>query len=200
MTDLLPLLSYLLAMTVTPGPNNIMLTASGVNFGFRRTIPHIIGICLGSAALFVLCALLLNAATEWIAAVRKPLAAAGCAYLIWMAFKLARADAPGQAAAPGPIGFFGGALFQCVNPKAWIMVLNTAVLFLPAQASLALILLVALIGIAVGLPSLALWAWGGERLRRWLHRPWALQAFNLGMAGLLAGTALWLLADEFGSA
>lgn len=194
--DIVPLFSYLLVMSITPGPNNIMVTASGVNFGFRRTIPHMTGICTGNAVQFLLCVLLLSGAAGWLAAVRTPLAVVGCAYLIWLSWKLARASAPGSARVLKPVSFFEAMLFQYANPKAWVMVLNTIILFLPTHGRLPAAMHIALLGIVAGLPSVALWTWGGDTLRRWLHRSWALQAFNLAMAGLLAATALWLLFDE----
>ena len=196
MSPLLPLFSYLFVMAVTPGPNNIMLAVSGVNFGFRRSLPHIFGICFGNVVQVLLCASLLVMAGEWIDGGRRWLAIVGCVYLLWLATKIARAGAPGNEAVMKPLSFTEGALFQAINPKAWVMVLNTAVLFMPKGGGWVAASGLALAGLLIGLPSVAVWALGGERLRRWLAQPGALRAFNVTMALLLGVTALWLLADE----
>ncbi|MBD1551616.1 LysE family translocator [Pseudomonas typographi] len=196
MPEFFALFSYLLVMIITPGPNNLMLTASGANFGVRRSLPHLSGILLGNAAQFFLCSLLLAGAAGVLEPVRKPLAVLGCLYLLWIALKLARASAPGQRRIGKPVGFVGGMLFQCVNPKAWIMVLNAAVLFMPTGSQWLGALTITATAFGIGVPSLLCWVWGGDRLRRWLGKPRALAAFNLCMAGLLAGTALWLLYGE----
>jgi threonine/homoserine/homoserine lactone efflux protein len=94
------------------------------------------------------------------------------------------------------MSFFGATAFQCVNPKVWVMVLNTALLFMPREGKLPAAFGLAFAGAVVGLPCIAIWAWSGEKLRYWLQKKWALNAFNLCMAMLLAATALWLLMDE----
>src|SRR5690606_25463173 len=192
----LPLMTYVATMSVTPGPNNIMLTASGVNFGFRRTLPHMLGIAFGCSLQLLLCAALFAQVSGWLGEVRPALAVAGCAYLLWLSLKLARAGAPGRRETARPMGFVAAALFQWVNPKAWIMVLNACVLFLPQGGQLPAAAAMALLALMVNLPCIAVWAWGGERLRHWLQQDWALRLFNLSMAGLLAATALWLLVEE----
>ena len=108
-----------------------MLTASGVNFGFRRTIPHMLGISLGCAFQVFLMASLLSLLLDGIQAARPPLALLGCAYLLWLSWKIARAGQPEAGAAAKPLGFVGAALFQWLNPKAWVMVINAAILFMP---------------------------------------------------------------------
>lgn len=196
MSPLLPLFSYLFVMAVTPGPNNIMLAVSGVNFGFRRSLPHIFGICFGNVVQVLLCASLLVAAGAWIDGGRRWLAVVGCVYLLWLAMKIARAGAPGEETVLRPLSFTEGALFQAINPKAWVMVLNTAVLFMPKGGGWMAASGLALAGLIAGLPSVAVWAAGGERLRVWLAKPGALRTFNVTMALLLSATALWLLVDE----
>ena len=196
MLEALALASYMGVMSITPGPNNIMLTASGVNFGFRRTLPHMLGIAFGCSLQLLLCAALFAQVSGWLGELRPALAVAGCAYLLWLSLKLARAGAPGRRETARPMGFVAAALFQWVNPKAWIMVLNACVLFLPQGGQLPAAAAMALLALMVNLPCIAVWAWGGERLRHWLQQDWALRLFNLSMAGLLAATALWLLVEE----
>ena len=125
MTDL-PLLTYVATMSVTPGPNNLMLAASGVNFGFRRTVPHMLGISIGHGIQVAIVAGLLAWVMAWLDDMRLGLVLAGCAYLLWLAWRQAQAGQPGGGNSAQPLGFIGAALFQWVNPKAWMMVLNAA--------------------------------------------------------------------------
>lgn len=196
MFEALALASYMGVMSITPGPNNIMLTASGVNFGFRRTLPHMLGITFGCSLQLLLCAALFAQVADLLGEVRPLLAVAGCSYLLWLSLKLARAGAPGRREVARPMGFVAAALFQWINPKAWIMVLNACVLFLPQGGQLSAAAAMALLALVVNLPCIAVWAWGGERLRHWLQQDRALRLFNAVMASLLAATALWLLVEE----
>ena len=130
MTDL-PLMTYVATMSVTPGPNNLMLAASGVNFGFRRTLPHLLGVCLGCSLQVLVVASLLAYVMVWLEAARIWLLLSGCSYLLWLAWRQAQAGQPGKRKVAQPLGFIGAALFQWVNPKAWKMALNSAIVFLP---------------------------------------------------------------------
>lgn len=195
MTDL-PLLTYVATMSVTPGPNNLMLAASGVNFGFRRTVPHMLGISIGHGIQVAIVAGLLAWVMAWLDDMRLGLVLAGCAYLLWLAWRQAQAGQPGGGKSAQPLGFIGAALFQWVNPKAWMMVLNTAILFLPRGGGWGAALSLALVCAFVNFPCIALWAVVGDRLRFRLRDPRALRVFNYAMALLLAATAVWILADE----
>ena len=192
----IPLLSYVAMMSVTPGPNNLMLAASGVNFGFRRTLPHMLGVSFGNGfqVLLVASALawVMGALTRW----RLALVLVGCVYLLWLAWRQAHAGQPGAKNAAKPLGFLGAALFQWVNPKAWVMAVNAAILFLPRDGGWHAALSMALFCALVNLPCVALWAAAGDRLRHRLSEPRALHWFNGTMALLLAATAVWIGADE----
>ena len=192
----LPLLTYMATMSVTPGPNNLMLAASGVNFGFRRTLPHMLGISIGVGIQIVLVAGLLAWVMTWLDALRLPLVFVGCAYLLWLAWRQAGAGQPGSSEKSQPLGFFGAALFQWVNPKAWMMVLNAAILFLP-HGNWTAVLWMAAMSVFVNLPCIAIWAFAGDKLRLTLRDPLALRVFNYTMAAALAATALWIVTDEF---
>lgn len=193
----IPLMTYVASLSVTPGPNNLMLAASGVNFGFRRTLPHMLGISIGHAVQVALVALALSWIMQWLEAVRLPLMVVGCSYLLWLAWKQAHADRPDHRGSQQPLGFLGAAAFQWVNPKAWMMVLNVAILFLPADSHAGDALLLGLFCAVVNFPCIALWAWTGDALRQWMHQPWVLRSFNYSMALLLAVTAVYLLVDEW---
>ena len=195
MTDL-PLLTYVATMSVTPGPNNLMLAASGVNFGVRRTVPHMLGISIGHGIQVAIVAGLLAWVMAWLDDVRLELVLAGCGYLLWLAWRQARAGQPGGGRSSQPLGFLGAALFQWVNPKAWMMVLNSAIVFLPPNGGVQAALSMALVFVLINLPCISVWALLGDRLRDCLREPKALQRFNYSMALLLAGTALWILLEE----
>ena len=195
----LPLLTYMATMSVTPGPNNLMLAASGVNHGFRRTVPHLLGISVGVAVQIVL----VGSALAWVLAgldgIRDPLLLAGCGYLLWLAWRQARAGQPGGGERAEPQGFVGAALFQWVNPKVWVMVVNVAILFLPRHGDWTAALSLALAGALVNLPCIAVWAVAGELLRARLSEPRTLRAFNIVMALLLTATAIGIVVDELGA-
>lgn len=195
MTDF-PLITYVATMSVTPGPNNLMLATSGVNFGFRRTVPHMLGISIGHGMQVAIVGSLLAWVMVWLDSVRLELVLAGCSYLMWLAWRQARAGQPGGSAKAQPLGFIGAALFQWVNPKAWMMVLNAAILFLPRGGGWSAALSLALMCALINLPCIALWAMAGDRLRARLSEPRALRLFNYIMALLLALTALWIMIDE----
>lgn len=192
----LPLMTYVVTMSVTPGPNNLMLAASGVNFGFRRTLPHMLGVSIGHGVQVVLVASLLAWIMVWLEALRVPLVIAGCAYLLWLAWRQARAGEPAARGQARPLGFFGAALFQWVNPKAWMMVLNVAILFLPRGSGWQAAAELAWWCAVVNLPCIALWAFAGDRMGAFLQSPVALRVFNWAMATLLGATAAWILIDE----
>jgi len=186
---LLALLGFAIVSTVTPGPNNLMLMASGANFGYRRTVPHMLGITFGIMLLVVLVGLgLMGLFDAWPPA-RTWLSVASVAYLVWLAWKIANAAAPGAAGQTDakPFTALQAALFQWVNPKAWSMALTAITLYAPGRES-AGILLVAFAFGAVSLPSISIWVLMGQRLRLWLTSPRRLRAFNWTMAALLLAT------------
>lgn len=192
MLDWLALATYTLVMSITPGPNNVMLLASGARFGFARTLPHMLGISVGFALQAALVCAAFGLVQPWVAAGQGWLTAIGIAYMGWLAWRLLRAGPVGQAEdAVRPLAAWQSALFQWLNPKAWVMALTVAGVFLPPGADL----LAALCGIAlvlalVNLPCVALWAACGTALRRWLSDPRRRVAFNALMAAMLAWTAL----------
>jgi threonine/homoserine/homoserine lactone efflux protein len=186
----LALLGFAFVTSVTPGPNNMMLLASGVNFGLRRTVPHMLGISVGHSLMVFLVGMgVAGVFRAWPPALTV-LKAASVAYMLWLAWKIAHAGAPGEGTAkPRPMTFLQAAAFQWVNPKAWAMALGAVTAYV-ATPSVAAYLAVAGAFAAVNLPSVALWAAMGQGLRRWLQAPGRLQAFNWTMAGLLV-LSLW---------
>jgi threonine/homoserine/homoserine lactone efflux protein len=190
-TDILAaLLLFAFASSVTPGPNNIMLLASGANFGLRRTVPHMLGISVGHAVMVALVGLGLIgvfAALPWL---RTALMVACAGYLLWLAWRIANAAPPREGEAAGrPFTFLQAAGFQWVNPKAWYMAIYAQTNYNTGQEAWDAVA-VALAFAAVNLPSVTVWAWGGTQIRRWLEAPGRLRAFNVTMALLLVAS-LW---------
>ncbi len=187
---LIALLGFAFVTSVTPGPNNMLLLASGVNFGLRRTVPHMLGISVGHSVMVFLVGLgLAGVFTAWPPALLV-LKLASVLYMLWLAWKIANAAAPGAGRVkPQPMTFLQAAAFQWVNPKAWAMALGAVAAYV-TQPSVAAYALVAGIFACVNLPSVTVWAAAGQALRRWLDAPARLRAFNWTMAGLLV-LSLW---------
>ncbi|MEZ3500793.1 LysE family translocator [Pantoea sp. KPR_PJ] len=186
--------SYVTVMSITPGPNNLLLATSGVNFGLRRTLPLISGVLLGCLLQTALAGLALEWLLSWMSTVRLPLTLAGCTYLLWLSWKLWRAGAPARRDKAQPMTVAGALLFQAVNPKAWIMATNVALLW-SVQSGLVSVML----GFAlVNLPCILIWAALGDRLGIHLQTAWKRQLFNSVMAISLVATTLWMLTDALG--
>ncbi|MFN3970930.1 MAG: LysE family translocator [Gemmobacter sp.] len=187
---LIALVGFAFASSITPGPNNLMLLASGVNFGLWRTVPHMLGISLGHALMVFLVGL--GLAGLFLAEPRLVLAlkVAAVAYMLWLAWKIAHAAAPKEGTAAGrPFTALQAAAFQWVNPKAWAMALTATAVYAPDRSA-ASMAMVAAVFAAVNLPSVAVWAAMGQILRRVLERPGWRVGFNRGMAVLLV-LSLW---------
>lgn len=194
-TQLSALLLFALVSSITPGPNNTMLLASGVNFGFLRSLPHMLGISCGFALLILTVGLGLGALFERVPVLHTVLRYVGAAYLLWLAWKMARA-APPDARGDGnarPLGFLGAAAFQWVNPKAWVMAFGAITAYLPDQ-SVRSVVIVTLVFALVNLPSVGLWTGCGTMLRSLLQNPVRLRRFNLLMALLLVASLYPMLA------
>jgi threonine/homoserine/homoserine lactone efflux protein len=194
MTQLLPMMMYCFVMSITPGPNNLMLTASGANFGYRLTLPQVLGCVLGNVALtMVACNGLGQLFIAWPAA-QAVLRTGGALYLLWLAWRLAHARL-GEAQALRPLTFFEGAMFQAVNPKSWIRAVTLASVFMPAGANpLTSGLAISLIGATIAFPCISLWALFGVAMRGLLADARWQRVFNLVMAAALAVLAVEILA------
>lgn len=191
MSSLTPELLAALALfafvsSITPGQNNTMLMASGANFGFRASIPHMIGVSGGFLLLVVAVGLGLGGLFAAYPELHDVLAVAGGLYLLWLAWKIATSSGLGMGEAGArPQTFLQAAAFQWVNPKAWAMALGAVTAYAPRDGYVANILVVSVIFTAINLPCVASWTGFGVGLRRFLDRPAVLRAFNVGMALLL---------------
>ncbi|KAB2659410.1 LysE family translocator [Brucella tritici] len=189
----LALLVFAFVSSVTPGPNNLMLLASGVNFGFRRTIPHMLGIGVGFFILLLAVGFGLGALIETVPSFYAALKFAGGAYMLYLAWKIAMSRSIGEAKhrdKAEPMTFLQAAAFQWVNPKAWVMAITGIATYANHDNYYVAVLLVSAAFAIVNLPSVSVWAGFGTLLRNWLSDPVRLKWFNLIMALLLV-LSLW---------
>jgi len=190
---LIALVAFAFVTSLSPGPNNLMLMASGANFGFRRTIPHMLGVGLGFMVMVLLVGLGLSQVFDAYPISYTVLNAASLIYLLYLAWKIANAAAPKEANGLGtPMSFLQAAGFQWVNPKAWAMALTSISLYAPDR-SMGSMLMVALVFGAINLPCVSSWTVLGQQMRRVLTNPARLRVFNWTMAVLLVGSTLPVL-------
>ena len=187
MLALLPaLVLFTVVASVTPGPNNIMLMTSGLNFGFRRTLPHLWGVDLGFTLMTLLVGLglagIFTAAPVLLTAMKW----AGAAYLVVLAVKIARSGPIGAGRSSGkPLTFLQAASFQWVNPKAWMMAVTACATYTdPTNYAFGVVVVAAVFGL-VSIPAVAAWVGFGAALQRWLSHPRNLRIFNYTMAASL---------------
>jgi threonine/homoserine/homoserine lactone efflux protein len=186
----LGLVAFAAAMAFTPGPNNIMVTASGVNFGFTRTIPHILGITIGFFVLVTVCAAGLGAAFAAYPPLQIVLKVAGALYLLWLAWKIAT-SAPVSAEqdeVAQPISFWQAALFQWLNPKALVAALSGIALYVRPAHWLTDFTLLQIVFTLATILAVATWTGFGVALRRVLSDPKRARVFNIAMALLLVAS------------
>jgi len=190
----LPFATYSCVMWITPGPNNVMLTASGANFGLKRTVPHMLGIAAGCALqLLAVCAGLGALFVRW-PHLQDALRWVGAAYLVWLGWKLLRPAGSDARHAPRPMTFLEAVIFQFLNPKAWVTALTAATLFLPRELGpVPAALYMLLWGVLLPCPALLVWALFGTSLRSVLTRPRGRLAFNSAMALALGVTAVMMV-------
>ncbi len=187
----------MLVSSVTPGPNNTMLMASGVHFGFRRTLAHLMGVQLGFGFMVVAVGLGLHTVLAQFPAFYELVRFAGAAYMVWMAWSLASARP--HVAVPAalddglhsaqneakPLGFWGAVLFQWVNPKAWVMAVTIMSAYVPPGAGLLQIAPLGMLYVALGFPCSSVWVGFGSALRSYLQDAFRMRVFNCSMAAAL---------------
>jgi threonine/homoserine/homoserine lactone efflux protein len=189
MTDRLPaLVAFAAAMSFTPGPNNALVTVSGASFGFRRSLPLLLGIALGFALMVAIVGLGATRLFQALPAVHQILKILGSVYLLWLAWRIGRA---GRAEAEGgrarPLSFIQGAGFQWINPKGWVFAAGALSAFTSVGPDLVaeVAMITAVLAVAC-LAAITTWCAFGVAIGRLLTSARALAAFNWGMAGLLA--------------
>ncbi|MDG1733700.1 MAG: LysE family translocator [Thalassotalea sp.] len=185
--DTIPaLVMFAFVSSVTPGPNNLMLMASGANFGFKKTIPHALGVAIGFTFMVFLVGIGIIQLFDQFPASYNILKFTSVGYLLYLAYKIARAGAPVEKTGdePKPFTFIQAALFQWVNPKAWTMALTAISLYAPSQSLQAVLLVAAIFGV-INFPSVSSWVMIGRQMQTLLTNPARLKAFNISMATLL---------------
>ena len=193
--QLLALSVFAAVSSGTPGPNNLMILTSGVNFGMKRSIPHLMGITLGFCFMIFCVGMGLQTMFAVIPQLETVLRYVGTAYLLWLAWRIANSGPVGDGKAGAkPMGFWAAAAFQWVNPKAWFMAISAITTYASSAenaevgSKLSQVLLVVLIFGAVNLPLVACWGWFGSAMRRFLQDPKNLKMFNVTMAILLVAS------------
>ncbi len=183
------LAAFSFASSITPGPNNLMLMASGANYGFRRTVPHLLGVGLGFVFMVLMVGIGLVGVFNAIPASYTVLKIVSVLYLFYLAARIATAAAPtdSERSEGKPFTFLQAAAFQWVNPKAWTMALTAVAIYAPSQSLLAVGLVALVFGI-INLPCVSAWTVLGEKLRGVLSSPGRLRIFNVIMALLLVGS------------
>lgn len=177
----------------TPGPNNALVAASGANFGYRRSLPHVLGIAFGFPLLIFIVGFFLAELFRHSETLREALRWGGAALLLWLAWKVARTGGlGGSEGRPRPFSFVEAAAFQWVNPKAWAMAIAITAQFVQPSAPLYSALIVAAVFVAVGYASASTWALAGSSIRRWAHTAERKRAVNITMGVLIASCVVLL--------
>jgi threonine/homoserine/homoserine lactone efflux protein len=193
--QLLGLVGFSFVSAVTPGPNNILLWASGATFGLRRTVPHVLGTAVGLGAMALAAAAGIAALLAAVPALGVAMRIAGSAYLLFLAWQIARSGTLAAGEASRPLSIPEAAAFQLVNPKAWIFALGAVTTFRPPELGEVVgSLAIAAVMMAVILPAAGLWAAFGDALGSLLHRERTRRVVNLVLAALVVATIVlvWL--------
>jgi len=198
MDSLLALASYAFVTSITPGPNNIMLTASGISFGFKKTVPHMLGIPFGFGIQLALCSIGLGSILLNVPAAYVGLKIFGTSYLLYLAWSL-RGNAiikeDPEIANTKPMSFTNAALFQFANPKAWVMAITGAAIFMPHYESFLLsITILCVVFCLINLPCVGVWAILGSSIKHILNKPTWQRTFStiLLLLILYSAIAVWL--------
>lgn len=183
----LSLFLFAAVTTVTPGPNNFMVLASGANFGFRRSLPHMLGITVGFPAMVVAVGLGFGTFLDSYPGLHRILKFVAFGYLLWLAFHIARAsDRPPSGLGSRPFHFVEAVAFQWVNPKAWAMVLGVLPLYTTTGGNhLVEVAIIAFAFALVCFPACSSWCLFGTVIAQYLDRPAWRHRFNYTMATLL---------------
>lgn len=177
--------AFCFVSSATPGPNNLMLMASGANFGVRRTLPHWLGIGTGFTAMVIVVGLGLMNVFEMFPIIYTALKVLSVAFLLYLAWKIANAAPLGETGTVGkPMTFFQAVAFQWVNPKAWAMALTAITVYAPSQSVVAIVTTAFIFG-AINLPSCSIWMFIGRQIHRFLTDPLRMRVFNIVMSLLL---------------
>ena len=186
--EVLPAMAlFVFVASVTPGPNNTMLLASGVNFGYKQTLPHLAGISVGHFILLMAVGNGLEAVFNVYPATYQAMKIVGLSYLVYLAVKIIRSNKleTENSKQARPLSFIGGAAFQWVNPKAWMMSIGFFSTYMPEEASLIFVIISCIMFSFINFPTISLWALLGTKIIHLLTNIQLRTIFNCTMAVLL---------------
>ena len=192
---ILAISSYYFVMFATPGPNNSILTVSGIKFGFIRTVPNIFGIPFGHALQLTLVILGLGKLFEHFPVILSFLKYLGAAYLLYLSWKIfGSLKVSGTNEKVSPLKFYEAVLFQFVNPKAWVICVTAVALFFPYEENYIVgIFFMVFMAVTICFPSISMWALGGSIIRHYLKNIKIKIVVELVLAILLVGTAITIM-------
>ncbi|MFZ1727087.1 MAG: LysE family translocator [Albidovulum sp.] len=190
----LALVALAVATLFTPGPNNMMLATSGANFGFRPSVPHLLGVALGFPLMLLTVGLVLGGLFQASPILREGLRYGGALLLLWIAWKIATSGGIGSKSGTAqPMRFLAAAGFQWINPKAWSMAVAATSQFVIPDSPFGTAGLVAGTFLTLGLVSATTWTLAGQAIARWLTTARRLHIFNLVMAALIVASTIQLI-------
>jgi threonine/homoserine/homoserine lactone efflux protein len=195
MAQLVALLGFSFVSSFTPGPNNILLWASGATFGFRRTLPHVVGTALGIGVMAIVSGAGIAALVSSVPQVGVGMRLAGSVYLVWLAWQIVRSGALKQGSVARPLGVGGAMAFQVLNPKAWIFALGAMTTFRPeALPVMTGTVVVALVMMSMIIPAASVWAGAGDAMSRWMSGERTRRAVSVVLGAMVIGTIVlvWL--------
>lgn len=188
---ILPVALFSFVTSFSPGPNNLMLMSSGVNFGVRASLPHLLGINIGFPLMVAAIGFGFGVFLTRYPIIYTAIKYCGAAYLLYLAWKIARSSAPASGAKKAsPLSFMQAALFQWVNPKAWVIAVGAVAAYARVESFIYDMLVILLSFVVIGGASMTAWLLAGTGLRRFLNKPTRLAWFNYSMAGLLVLSVL----------
>ena len=190
------LISYYFVMFVTPGPNNAMLTASGVKFGFKKTIPHMLGIPFGHVIQITLVCFGLGNLFQKYPLIQFYLKWICFIYLLYLGWKIIGSFVDNEKETGRPLKFYEGAFFQFINPKAWVVALTAATAFFPNEENFIVATsFVAVTAPFICLPSISLWAFFGSSIKLIIKNKKIKKIVEYLLAALLVITAIIIVID-----
>ena len=194
-------LVFALVGSITPGPNNLMMMASGATFGLKRTGPHMAGVVLGFGAMTLAVGLGLAEVLKASLALFAVLRWGAAAYILYIAWRMITAKGPGIAVTgENPMSFLGAVAFQWINPKAWVMAVAAVGTYAERGRFVVDVVLISVVFMIVTMPCVLTWTGFGSGIRRWFKKPGHLKAFNWTMAALLVASLYPLVTEPLGLA
>ncbi|NQZ10576.1 MAG: LysE family translocator [Algicola sp.] len=186
----LSLILFATSASITPGPNNIMMMSSGLNFGIKKSLPHLFGICVGFPLMIIVVGMGFSVVFQRWPIVHEVIKIVSVFYLLYLAWKIATsAPASLESEKKNPIGFIQAALFQWINPKAWVMATGAISAYTSLSSSFfAQVLIIALVFFVLAFPCVGVWLMGGVGLKRFLQQANYQRVFNVSMAVLLVAS------------